>query len=235
MRELVTMDRELYPFDLFGVPHMVALLFCLAIIWSLYHFRNTLRIQSRKLWRYSLIAILLIGEISFHVWYVAYGDWDLSVNLPLQLSSISVYLVVFMLLLKRRWLFEITFFIGVTGGLIATMTPELFFGFPHIRFFQFFIVHAAIVVGCFYMLFVERMALSWTSVLKSFLALNVIAVIVFMVNGMLGANYMFLNNKPSQATLIDFLGPYPWYIVTLEVLAFTLFCLIFLLVSKQNK
>ncbi|MDQ0159372.1 putative integral membrane protein (TIGR02206 family) [Alkalibacillus salilacus] len=160
MRELVTMDRELYPFDLFGVPHMVALLFCLVVIWFLYRFRDNLRKQSRKPWTYSLIGILLIGEISFHAWYIAYGEWNTTVNLPLQLSSISVYLVVFMLLLKRQWLFEITFFIGVTGGMIAMLTPELFFGFPHLRFFQFFIVHAAIVVGCFYMLIIERMELN---------------------------------------------------------------------------
>ncbi|MET3684129.1 putative integral membrane protein (TIGR02206 family) [Alkalibacillus flavidus] len=229
---LVTMDQRQYPFELFGVPHVMALLFCCVLIVLLYTKRQSIRQHNRRIWRYSLAVILLVSELSFHAWYIAYGSWDMTVNLPLQLSSISVYLAIIMLVTKQKNLFEITFLIGMTGGVIAMLTPELYYGFPHFRFVQFFVVHSGLVIACVYMFIIEQCSLKGLSVLKAFGTVNAIAIVVYGVNRVIGANYMFLNEKPSQLTVIDFLGPYPWYILSLEVLALGLFGLIYVLATK---
>ncbi|GED28899.1 hypothetical protein BCE02nite_00400 [Brevibacillus centrosporus] len=39
---------------------------------------------------------------------------------------------------------------------------------------------------------------------------------------------MFVTHKPFQPTLMDYLGPYPWYILSLEGVALGLFCLLYL-------
>jgi hypothetical integral membrane protein (TIGR02206 family) len=78
-----------------------------------------------------------------------------------------------------------------------------------------------------YMVWIEGYRATCNSVLKSLAALNLIAFLVFLVNIFLEANYMFLLHKPVNASPIDFLGPYPWYIFSLEAVAFILFSLLY--------
>ncbi|MDV2583018.1 YwaF family protein [Alkalibacillus haloalkaliphilus] len=224
---LFSFDRAGYPFELFGLPHIAMLFLTFVVAIYIFYNRNKIREHSTIAWTYSLVAILILGEVTFHVWYFVHGEWDMTVNLPLQLSSISMYLCAAMLLTKDYRMFEVAFFVSMTGALIAMITPELFFGYPHMRFFQFFISHMAIVLACLYMLWVERFKPTFRSVLRAFIALNIIAFVVWNINNVLGSNYMFLNGKPNSATFIDYLGPYPWYILSLEVIAIGLFLIIY--------
>ena len=39
------------------------------------------------------------------------------------------------------------------------------------------------------------------------------AVAVYAFNVVVGTNYGYLNHKPGTPTLLDILGPWPWYVV----------------------
>lgn len=199
------------------------------------HYRHAIKQKGAGILKYSLLVILIGGEITFHLWFFVHGEWDLTTNLPLQLSSLSLYLCAIMLITNHYKMFEVTFFISVVGGFIAMITPELFFGFPHMRFFHFFIVHAAMIASSFYMVWIEGFKATARSVIRSFITLNIIAAFVFMVNQLIDANYMFLAGKPSNVSVIDFLGPYPWYIIPLEIIAFTSFWMLYFIYFKANK
>lgn len=129
--------------------------------------------------------------------------------------------------MRQKWVFEVVYFLGVGGALQALLTPELFYDFPHFRFLHFFIAHISIILAVFYMLWVEKFQVKFKSVWKAFAALNIIALVVFLVNRLTGGNYMFLAQKPTNASLIDFLGPYPWYILTLELVVLIIFLLLY--------
>ncbi|WP_188207484.1 YwaF family protein [Alkalibacillus aidingensis] len=224
---LIGFNRGEYPFELFSLSHLTMLFLTFLLAFALYNYRKTIAKRYKKDFTVVLVTVLVLSELTFHLWFWIHGEWSVTVNLPLQLSSISLYLCAFMLLTKNYRIFEVTFFISMTGGIMAMITPELYFGFPHMRFFQFFIAHFVIILACLYMFWVEKYHPTLKSVLRAFVALNVIALLVYGVNQLIGSNYMFLNGKPSSTTLLDYLGPYPWYILSLEGITIILFLVIY--------
>jgi uncharacterized membrane protein YwaF len=46
---------------------------------------------------------------------------------------------------------------------------------------------------------------------------------------------MFIARKPEYATLIDALGPWPWYIIPLELIAGVAFVLVYLPYAARDR
>lgn len=209
-------DRNLF----LSFEHLMALyIFGSLVVW-LYVYRNH---QFMKQTRWILFGTLVISEIAILVWSVSTGLWDIRYNLPLHLCTISLLSSSFMLVTNSYRVFEIIYFFGVGGAFQAIITPELFYTFPHFRFLHYFIAHFAIILAILYMIWVCKFLITFKSALKSFVVLNCIAVVAFTVNQLTGANYMFLARKPATPSILDWLGPYPYYIVTLEFIAIVLF------------
>ena len=53
-----------------------------------------------------------------------------------------------------------------------------------------------------------------------------LSAVLYPINVMLGANYMYLNAKPPGATFYDLLGPWPDYILMLEFILILFFGMI---------
>ncbi|MGA9288855.1 MAG: TIGR02206 family membrane protein [Anaerobacillus sp.] len=217
-------------FSLFSAPQLLTLGIIAIITLVLFIFRKQLRKKGPNLTlRISIVCLLILSEISYHLWFLYHNQWDLTSNLPLQLSSISLFLAIFMILTKRFILFEITYFAGTGSAVLAMITPDLgVYAFPHFRFFHFFIAHGGIVIATWHMAVIERFIPSYHSVWKAFLTLNIYVVALFMVNLLLNANYMFLMKKPLTDTLLTYLGPWPYYLLSLEGVAIIAFHLLYL-------
>ena len=213
-------------FSLFSFSHIIMLIIAVISVVVPYYLRN---IKSVNYIKFFILFGLIGSEFTLNLWYLLNGVWDVAYTLPLQLCSISLYLSIFMLITEKYALFEITFFLGVGGALQALLTPELFYDFPHFRYFHFFIAHISIVLASVYMVFVVKYKPTLTSVWKAILALNLIAIIVFFINAGTGGNYMFLSRKPANPSLIDYLGSYPWYLLSLELIALIMFLVLYVI------
>ncbi len=175
-----------------------------------------------------MFLLLFVLELLYHFWLYLGGYWEISFTLPLQLCSISLLLCLVLLATESKAVFQIVYYIGVTGALMAILTPELFLGFPHFRFFQFFITHNLIIWTCLYFVFVRQFRPTGRGLIESFIFLNLCAAAAFFANKLTGGNYMFLARKPQNNSLLDYFGPYPYYIITLEIAALLLFLLLLL-------
>ncbi|UFJ41417.1 TIGR02206 family membrane protein [Brevibacillus humidisoli] len=217
------------PFRLFSPSHLTALLLIALLLWMLYHKRELLQ---KEKWNTSarcvLAAVLLLSEISLQLWYVLSIGWDASYALPLQLCSITLLLSVVVLINKNKLLYEILFFVGIGGASQALLTPELFYPFPHFRFFHFFLAHAGILLSCLFLTVVEGYRPTIRSIWKAMTFLNLLLPVVAVANYLTGGNYMFVARKPANPSVIDFLGPYPWYVLSLEVIAVLFFFLLYI-------
>jgi hypothetical integral membrane protein (TIGR02206 family) len=131
-----------------------------------------------------------------------------------------------MVLVRRTYaLYELVYFWGLGGAVQAILTPELHFGFPHPIFLTFFVGHGLVVLGALYATVVLDLRPTHGSIWRTFRATAAWAALVTPLNLALGTNYLFLMRKPERASLIDYFGPWPWYIPVLAVVGLTLFYL----------
>ena len=217
------------PFQLFGPGHLIALAVIALINLSFIFWRKTATFAQRKAFRYTLAAILLIDEAAWHAWNAVTGQWSIQTTLPLHICSVFVFLSAYMLITKNYRIYEFAYFLGIAGALQALLTPDAGkYGFPHFRAFQVMISHGAIVTAAVYMTVMEGFRPTWRSLGKTILWGNVYMIGVGILNALIGSNYLFIARKPDTASLLDVLGPWPLYLLSLQVIGLVLFLLLYL-------
>lgn len=226
MEQFFSGDWNGAPFTLFGNEHLTALVVIVLLNLLIYWRRERFSEQARLLFRYGLAALLLIDEAAWHYWNASTGKWSLQETLPLHLCSVLVFASAYMLIRRSCRVYEFAYLLGVAGAAQALLTPDAgVYGFPHFRAFQVMVSHGAIVTAALYMTFVEGFRPYWSSLKRVIIGGNVYMLLVGIVNAVLGSNYLFIARKPDTASLLDVMGPWPWYILGLEALGL-IFCLL---------
>ncbi|WP_322490241.1 TIGR02206 family membrane protein [Chloroflexus sp.] len=217
------------PFVFFSPPHWFALA-CVAVAcgWVMGPARS-LSAAARRYWRYALAAILAINEFAYNLWFWVHGLWSIQYMLPLHLCTLFTWFSVIMLLTRSYRIFEFTYFMGIGGALQALLTPDIgVYGFPHFRAFQSFISHGGLVLAALTMIALEGYRPTWRSVGRVIIGANLLMAGVGVVNWLLDSNYLFLARKPYTPSLLDVLGPWPIYIVWMEVIGIVTILLLYL-------
>jgi hypothetical integral membrane protein (TIGR02206 family) len=226
MAQFFTKDYTGAPFIIFGPAHLIALSLVALIVCLIIIFRKRFTAKGQIIFRYSLAGILVINELGWHAWNYFTGQWTIQTMLPLHLCSVLVWLGAYMLLTRSKTIYEFSYFLGIAGALQALLTPDAgIYGFPHFRFLQTMISHGAIVTAAIYMTFVEGFRPYWNSLLRVLVWANIYMLVVGVINWLIGSNYLFIAHKPATASLIDVLGPWPFYILSLEAIGIV-FCLL---------
>jgi hypothetical integral membrane protein (TIGR02206 family) len=216
-------------FEAFGFAHLITIFALIFIASMIYLFRTPLRKNTVNTpLRYTIAITLLFIQISFYFWQLFHGELSLQNSLPLNLCAISIFLTAYMLWKKNYKLFEVLYFWALAGALQAYLTPELYYGPDHFRYYQFFIGHGLIIIAPLFMCFVHQYRPTFHSLKKAFIYINVYALFVYFVDVLVDGNYLLLRHKPTTASILDFLGPWPYYILVLEFVAILLFSLLYL-------
>lgn len=213
----------------FSLSHLLAVTAVLVLIALIVVFRLPIRGGvADPILRWTMAGILILNEAGLGIWRARHGMWSIRESLPLHLCGVSVILVAIMLPVKSFPIFELTYFWAVGGALQGLITPDVEgYDFPHWRFLTTFISHGLIVVANLYMIVVLGMRPTFVSLLKSIIVLNIYGVLALGFNALTGSNYGFLCRKPEQPTVYDVLGPWPWYLLSLEALALAISFLVF--------
>ena len=229
MAELFARDYTGAPFQLFGTAHLVVLGMVLLVNLYIVSVRRKFTELDKHRTRNSLAIILLLNETAWHAWNYLTGQWTVQTMLPLHLCSVLVFVSAYMLIKRSYAIYEFAYFLGIGGAIQALLTPDAgIYGFPHFRFFQGIISHGGIVTAAIYMTVVEGYRPYWRSLRTVAVWGNIYMLLVGLINWLLGSNYLFIARKPDTPSLIDLLGPWPWYILSLELVALALCLLLYL-------
>ncbi|MGJ7922076.1 YwaF family protein [Neobacillus sp. LXY-4] len=222
-----------FPFKMYSGSHLTIMTIFILVSIGIYLIRDKL---NDTIWRKVEVGTalsLIVVEGTYHVWMFENGIWNVSHSIPLELCSISVLLSIVLLITRKSIILEILFFTALLGSTQAIFFPSLHYDFPHFRFFHFFYTHLMVVWVALYFTWIQGFRPTIRSVLKLFVFLNILMPIMLFINKFTQGNYLYLSHKPKHTSLLDILGPYPWYIVSMDVLSLILSFLVWLLFREK--
>ena len=161
--------------------------------------------------RLGLAALLLGGWIAWYLLFWSRGWLNLNNGLPLNLCDWAAVALIAALITKRPFAYELGYFWGLGGSLQGLITPDIAYDFPDPQFVFFAVNHAGIITALLYLTFtgMRPRAAALPKVVAATLGYALVAGIA---DFLLHTNYGFLAAKPSNASVMDFLSPWPWYI-----------------------
>ena len=215
----------------FGVWHVAILAAIAVFTWIL-----KIAFQRRpRAVAWTVAPVLVVGELVWYSYRFRVEGFQFPAGVPLQLCDLTVWLTAFTLLARRQAVFEFTFFAGLTGAIMALVFPDLWaplFSYPSI---YFFFSHGLIVASLAAMAWSGEMRPKPGCVWRSMLVLNAYAAVVAAFNVAFKTNYMYLCQKPEAASPLDYMGPWPWFVLSGELVALGLFALLWLPFRLRSK
>jgi hypothetical integral membrane protein (TIGR02206 family) len=139
---------------------------------------------------------------------------------------VLLWLTVWALVAPRPWLLEVVYFLGLAGSGMALLTPDVGDALASYAGAKFFLGHGGVVAATLFLVLAGALRPRPRAWLRVFLWVNAYAAAVALFDWRFGTNYMYLREKPESATLLDVLGPWPWYVLAAEPVALLLLWLL---------
>jgi hypothetical integral membrane protein (TIGR02206 family) len=178
--------------------------------------------------RFSLGIFLAANELVWYAYRLYHEGFRFPEAMPLHLCDLALWLSVIAALRANAAVWEVAYFAGAGGSTQALLTPELWAPLPSYPTIYFFAGHGMVVVTVITLVGARIVKPRPGAVWRALVWLNAYAAAVGIFNVVFGTNYMFLCRKPESASLLDFFGPWPVYIVVAELVAIALFWLLWL-------
>ncbi len=198
-------------------------------------------VAARRNPRAAIPIAYLLALIIFVAWageYVAdgiNGTYSVKYTLPLQLTDAVSAVSIVALLTRAQLAVELTYFWSLSGTLQALLTPDLGQNFPSIYYFTYFGYHVGAFVAALMLTFGLRLYPRPWAALKVFGITLVWAGVAGLADVITGGNYMYLHYKPVHNSLLNVMGPWPWYIASTAALALMLLLVIELIAQAARR
>lgn len=221
--DILAADR----FTAYGTSHQVviALLVAGAVVLVMAGRSHRHQPADRLIGR-ALAGALLAITVPLQLLYFTPGYFSLERTLPLQLCDLAWMVAAYALWTRRRWAVSLTYYWGLTLTTQAVLTPDLAAEFPDPVFLLFWAMHLLVVWAAVYLTWGAGLTPDWRSYRTALLVTAVWAVTMFGFNALAGTNYGYLNAKPPSASILDLLGPWPWYVLAESVVIVAVWALV---------
>jgi hypothetical integral membrane protein (TIGR02206 family) len=211
---------ESQSFELFGTSHLATLVVISAVALVVPLTVRRLAAHQARNVAY-LLAALLLGQEAIDLWrQIDARNLSPAALLPLHLCTLAVYLTAWTLVTRSYRTYEVVYFWGLGGTIQALLTPDLTADFPDPTYLLFFAGHGLVIVGVMYLTITFRLRPYAASIPRVAAITAALAGIIFAINLWLDTNFLYLMAKPAQPSLLDWFGPWPWYLIGLVIVGF---------------
>lgn len=181
-------------------------------------------------WRllFFLSLIPLMGYLLMLVAVLHDGSFQLKDDLPVHICRVLALATPIIILKKNRFWMGVIYFWIIVGTLNANITPDIEFGYPHWNYFSYWMMHGFLVLVPLYYVIVLGIRMKKRDIWNAFWVANIYVIFSLMVNYLLDSNYMYTMRKPPVTTLLSYMGEWPYYLLTVQLLGLFLFVLVYL-------
>ncbi|TQL66565.1 putative integral membrane protein (TIGR02206 family) [Nocardioides albertanoniae] len=159
---------------------------------------------------FALAIPLTTIPLQAHEWVT---DFDLFIDLPLQLCDLAWVAAAVALWTHRPYPTALACFWGLTLTTQGVFTPDVK-DFPDVSYLTYWGLHLMVVLAAVYLVFGLGLLPHWRDYGWTVATTAAWAVAAYALNLVLDANYGYLRYKPPTASMLDLLGPWPFYIVS---------------------
>lgn len=183
--------------------------------------------------RQQRITGLFLGLIPFlgiflKLFFNTYEGFNYHKDLPFHVCNFLAILAPVIMWKKNRFWLSVAYFWIIAGTLNANITPDIEFGYPHWGYFCYWLMHTGLLIIPIYSILVYRIHITLKDLGVAFFLANLYLIFSLAVNFSIDSNYMYTKQKPPMASLVDLMGPWPWYLVTAQFVALLLFLIAYI-------
>lgn len=225
------------PFQIFGFEHNLTIFLilstCLLIPFILRSFDKKSLVNFGKL----LAIIIILNEFAKILYYPAlYPERYFILNcLPLHLCNFASFFISIFLLTNNRFFFNMSFFWGISGVIMALTQPDYPYDFPHLHFILFNASHTLLLFAITFASITLRNRPDIKSLKDAILYSIPISICVYIINLSINyfadgnpANYWYLIEFPLGDNITRFMPEPPFHILVFMVIALILFIFTYL-------
>jgi len=198
----------------FGPEHLVLLgIFaagCIAVAVAGRRLRGRPILEARARRTAAVLILVSCGPFEALDWVHAVHYWRSS--LPIQICDFGWFVAAVALLTGSRAWSGLLYFWGLTLCVQGVITPDLDHLFPQAQFFGYWIRHLAPPWAALYLV-AAGVGPRWREYRLVVAVTLAVAAPAMVLNRIFGSNYEYLNAKPVSHSVLDLLGPWPWYVV----------------------
>jgi len=214
------------PFTAYSYLHWWPLIFFIVFLTSVILFAHYKLSDHGKVVFGTFISIIpAVAVILRMIFTYMDGTFSIQEELPFQLCRTLALAFPFLIYYQSRKWFGIFYFFAIVGTLQALLTPDLPLSAPHHSYWTYWTLHCILIGLPIYCI----VNFNWKVTIRDFwnaiIVVNVYMVFTGVINFMIGSNYFYTAHKPPGPTLLDVLGPWPWYIFAVEGIGIVLFLL----------
>ena len=221
-------------FILFGSQHISALSTVIAAsVVTPIVLRTSSSVEFKKSVSMVLAILLILHELikPFYRYYL-FGH-ELLLVFPIHICHLAAISMGLFLILKKEFLFEIAYFWGLSGNLLAMVTPDMKYGFPNLEFIMFYFGHGLLLLSILFTCVCLRTNLRWSSIVRVLITTILILPAMYGLNIALesyqpNVNYWYLMITPGPDTILSLFPEPPWHIPYVAVTALLIFIISFI-------
>lgn len=232
------------PFTAFSASHGAAVAVTAAAAFAMVRFNRARQISDAWKRRVNLtLAALLILSVLMDpllTWWrqgsgVEAQRMLLENALPIHLCDVVALVLAVAIIRKSQRCAELGYLWGLSGTLQGLITPTLEFDWHSPEYYAFFVQHGGVPTAALTLVFGCGLRPQPGALLRTMKWSWVYMAGACLLNFLLHTNYGYFNGPPPVASLLDFMGPWPWYLLTLQVVAVVFFSLLLLPFPRAAK
>ena len=211
--------------EVFGDQHRLTLLVSAGLIVSVpWLARRYLNGRQQQMLGSTIGWTAMTGYTAWALLHAVAGSFDPSLHLPMHLCYFVGVITPLFMTYRLFACFEFVYYCAFSGVLQACVSPADVATYPHFDFFRFWLLHTGVLLSVVYAIAVYGMWPTWRGIVTTWLWVFVFLLVAIPVNLLLNANYLYICHKP-PLSLLNYMGPWPWYVAVGCVMALFHFAL----------